>query len=347
MNMKRTKILWTAVLVSSFAVIWSQKAQSEAPDNAMTLLEFSEQSADLAEKVSNGTVYLSVAKTSGGEMGRGLGTGFVVDAIKGIVVTNAHVMDGGTSATVQFHDGRVVRGTLLGVDKQTDLAVLDIPPGAAKHQLAWGDSDLIRPGHLVMAIGSPLGMEGTTSLGVISALGRQLKMVKESYEDFLQFDAFIDRGSSGGPLVNMNGEVIGINTAIGGGGSEPMWRGIGYAIPTAIAKRYVYDLAETGTVRRGWIGVSVNGLDAQAAKLRGLDHTYGVLVESVVKGGPAEQAGIRKDDVILEIDGREIQTANQVKARIAAVAPGSPVKVKYLSRRAIRTIRVTLGVLDV
>lgn len=346
MNMKRTKILWTAVLVSSFAVLWSRTAQSEAPDNAMTLLEFSEQSAELADRVSSATVYLSVAKNSSGEVGRGLGTGFVVDAIKGILVTNAHVMDGAKSATVQFHDGRVVRGALLGVDEKTDLAVLDIPPGSSKHQLTWGNSDLIRPGHLVMAIGSPLGMEGTTSLGVISALGRQLKMVEGSYEDFIQFDAFIDRGSSGGPLVNMQGEVIGINTAIGGGGPDPMWRGIGYAIPTAIAKRYVGDLAETGTIRRGWIGVSVNSLDAQGAKLRGLDHTYGVIVDSVVEDGPAENAGIRKGDIILEIEGREVRTPNQVKARIAAVAPGSAVKVKILSKRAIRTIRVTLGVLD-
>ena len=346
MNIKRTKILWTAVLVSSFAVLWSRSAQSEAENNPITLLEFSEQSADLADQVSSGTVYLSVAKTSGGEMGRGLGTGFVVDAIKGIVVTNAHVMDGAKSATVQFHDGRVVRGSVLGVDEKTDLAVLDIPAGSSKHQLNWGDSDLIRPGHLVMAIGSPLGMEGTTSLGVISALGRQLKMVEGSYEDFIQFDAFIDRGSSGGPLVNMQGEVIGINTAIGGGGSDPSWRGIGYAIPTAIAERYVGDLAETGTIRRGWIGVSVDSLDAQAAKLRGLDHTYGVLVRSVVEDGPAEAAGIRKNDVILEIEGREVRTPNQVKARIAAVEPGSDVKVKVLSKRAIRTIRVTLGVLD-
>ncbi|MDA0667923.1 MAG: trypsin-like peptidase domain-containing protein [Planctomycetota bacterium] len=345
--MKRTKILWTAVLVSSFAVLWSRSAQSEAPNKAMTLLEFSEQSAELADRVSRATVYLSVAKNSGGDMGRGLGTGFVVDAIKGIVVTNAHVMDGAKSATVQLHDGRVVRGSLLGVDEQTDLAVLDIPAGSSMHQLEWGDSDLIRPGHLVMAIGSPLGMEGTTSLGVISALGRRLEMVEDSYEDFLQFDAFIDRGSSGGPLVNMQGEVIGINTAIGGGGgSNPAWRGIGYAIPTAIAERYVGDLAETGTIRRGWIGVSVDSLDAQGAKLRGLDHTYGVRVKSVVKDGPAENAGVRPDDVILEIDGREIRTPNQVKARIAAVAPGSSVKVKILSKRAIRTIRVTLGVLD-
>ena len=141
-------------------------------------------------------------------------------------------------------------------------------------------------------------------------------------------------------------QTVGIGsrpTAIGGGGPDPMWRGIGYAIPTAIAKRYVADLAETGTVRRGWIGVTVEGLSPSGAKLRGLDHTYGVNVKSVVQGGPAFKAGIRKGDVLLNIDDIEVRTANQVKARVAAVAPGESVKIKLLSNRAIRTIRVKLG----
>lgn len=343
MNIKRKEFFGTILLVALMALVWGRAATSGTENKFLTLSEFSEQSAELAQKVSNGTVFLSVDRSGNGESGRGLGTGFVIDSIKGIVVTNAHVMEGGSSAMVQFGDGREVGGTLLGVDTGTDLAVLRIPPGSAKHQLAWGDSDAIRPGNLVMAVGSPLGLEGTTSLGVVSALGRQLQMVEESYEDFLQFDAFIDRGSSGGPLVNMEGEVIGINTAIGGGGPDPMWRGIGYAIPTAIAKRYVADLAETGTVRRGWIGVTVEGLSPSGAKLRGLDHTYGVDVRSVVKDGPAYKAGIRKGDVLLVIDDIEVRTANQVKARVAAVAPGESVKIKILSNRAIRTIRVTLG----
>lgn len=343
MNIKRKEILVPALLVAGAALFGSGAAISGPENNDMTLLEFSEQSAELAQKVANGTVFLSVLRTEGRESGQGLGTGFVIDAMKGTIVTNAHVMEGGNSAVVQFNDGREVQGTLLGVDTKTDLAVLKIPAGAAKHQLAWGDSDVLRPGHLVMAVGSPLGLEGTTSLGVVSALGRKLDMVVDSYEDFLQFDAFIDRGSSGGPLVNMKGEVIGINTAIGGGGPDPMWRGIGYAIPTAIAKRYVDDLAENGVVRRGWMGVSVKGLSAQDAKLRGLDHTYGVLVDSKVAGGPADKAGIKVNDVILSIDGVEVRTANQVRARVAAVEPGTSVKVKILSRRAMRTIRIEVG----
>jgi serine protease Do len=308
-------------------------------------LELSDDIADLAEAVSRGTVFLQVQRNDGRGIGLGTGTGFVIDAIKGVVVTNAHVVAGSRSATVQFGDGREVAGTVLGVDEKTDLAVLKIPAGAARQQLQWGDSDALRSGNLVMAVGSPLGLEGTTSLGVVSALGRRLEMVQDSYEDFIQFDAFIDRGSSGGPLVNMAGEVVGINTAIGGSGgsSEPMWRGIGYAIPTAIARRYVSDLAEMGYVRRGWLGVQVDVINAQRAELLGLDHRYGVIVDSVVKGSPAEKAGIKPKDVILEIEGREVSTPLQVKTRIAALEPGSSAKIKILSKRAFRSVRVQIG----
>lgn len=332
------------ILAAVLAAGWARPLVSSPPNNAVDLLDMSNSLGDLAETVSQGTVLLSVAKSDGNSLGRGLGTGFVVDALRGLVVTNAHVVEGAQTAKVQFSDGREVKGTVLGRDVQTDLAVIDIPPGAARHQLPWGDSDVLRPGNLVMAVGSPLGLEGTTSLGVISALGRSLEMVDNAYEDFIQFDAFIDRGSSGGPLVNMAGEVIGINSAIGGGGSgEPMWRGIGYAIPTAIARRYVQNIAEHGEVRRGWLGITAKDLSANRARLLGLDHTYGVEIENMVEDGPAAKAGLKKGDVILTIEGREVSTASQVRARVAALAPGSDVKVKILSRRAQKVLRITLG----
>ena len=340
------KHLFVVAALSGVATVFiTHSAQSGPPNNDVNLLELSTDIADLAGTVSKGTVFLSVRRSDGRSSGFGRGTGFVVDSVKGTVVTNAHVVENASSAIVQFSDGRRVKGTILGVDAKTDLAVLDIPAGFARHQLAWGDSDQLRPGNLVMAVGSPLGLNGTTSLGVVSALGRSLQLVEDSYEDFIQFDAFIDRGSSGGPLVNMAGEVVGINTAIGGGGGqdEPMWRGIGYAIPTAIAKRYVQDLATLGKVRRGWLGISVKGNDAQSAELLGLDHLYGVRVLSLVKGGPAEKAGLDVDDIILEIEGREIVNAKQVRTRIAALEPGSTAKVKILSKRAFRTIRVAIG----
>ena len=333
-----------AALSAALLLAVAAPVLSGPEDNDVNLWELSEDIADLAERVSKGTVFLSVSRHDQRGMGAGRGTGFVIDATQGLVVTNAHVVEGAPSAKVQFSDGREVSGTVLGVDPKTDLAVLDIPAGVARHQLAWGDSDALRPGNLVMAVGSPLGLEGTTSLGVISALGRTLELVENPYEDFIQFDAFIDRGSSGGPLVNMAGEVIGINTAIGGeGGAQPMWRGIGYAIPTAIAKRYVEDLATLGEVRRGWLGITAVGLDAQRAEMLGLDHLYGVTITEVHEGGPAAEAGLRANDVLLEIDGREVSTAAQVKARIAALKPGSKVKLKILSKRAFRTVRVTIG----
>jgi serine protease Do len=348
MNITLKHLLLFAALSSAAVLFVTRPALSGPPNNDINLLELSTDIADLAAKVSKGTVFLSVRRNDGRTTGFGRGTGFVVDAIQGTVVTNAHVVEDAPSAIVQFADGRRVTATVLGVDKKTDLAVLDIPAGASRFQLDWGNSDALRPGNLVMAVGSPLGLNGTTSLGVVSALGRKLDLVDDSYEDFIQFDAFIDRGSSGGPLVNMAGEVIGINTAIGGGDgrSEPMWRGIGYAIPTAIAKRYVADLATLGHVRRGFIGISANGYDAQHAELLGLDHLYGVTVVSVQKGGPADQAGITVNDVILEIQGREITSAMQVKTRIAALEPGSTAKVKLLSNRAFRTVRVTIGLRD-
>jgi S1-C subfamily serine protease len=333
------------ILAAVLAVGWARPLTSGPNNNAVDLLEMSDSLGDLAETVSKGTVLLSVAKTEGNQLGRGLGTGFVVDALRGIIVTNAHVVEGAETAKVHFSDGREVKGTVLGRDVQTDLAVIDIPPGSARHQLPWGDSDVLRPGNLVMAVGSPLGLEGTTSLGVVSALGRSLEMVDDAYEDFIQFDAFIDRGSSGGPLVNMAGEVIGINAAIGGGsgGGEPMWRGIGYAIPTAIARRYVDNLAEHGEVMRGWLGITAQGLTPSRARLLGLDHTYGVEIIRLVEEGPAAKAGLKKGDVILTIEGREVSSSSQVRARIAALEPGTEVKVKILSRRAQKVLRIELG----
>ncbi len=340
------KSLPWAILAGVVFLAWGRPLVSSPPDKEVDLFELSEDLGNLADRVAQGTVFLSVVKSDGGQLGRGLGTGFVVDAMRGLVVTNAHVVDGAETALVMFSDGREVKGTVLGRDVQTDLAVLDIPPGSARHQLNWGDSDSLRPGNLVMAVGSPLGLEGTTSLGVVSALGRSLEMVEDAYEDFIQFDAFIDRGSSGGPLVNMAGEVVGINTAIGGNGNgaEPMWRGIGYAIPTAIARRYTDNLAEHGEVRRGWLGISAQGLTSQRARLLGLDHTYGVEIVRLVEDGPAAAAGLKKGDVILTIGGIEVASSSQVRARIAALAPGSEVKIKVLSRRAQRMVKVTLGI---
>lgn len=345
--MRIERILLFSILTSGIALGWVSWASSDARQEPTDLQALSTALGTLSSRVQGATVFLEVNQ---GATGRGIGTGFVIDAIAGIVVTNAHVMHDAKQARVSFADGRQVVGQVLGVDRKTDLAVLDIPPGAARQQLQWGDSDLIRPGNLVMAVGSPLGLSGTTSLGVVSALGRELHLVDSSYEDFMQFDAFIDRGSSGGPLVNMEGQVIGINTAIGGESSgapfaeDPPWRGISYAVPSALASRFVDDIIEHGVVRRGWIGVvPKRALNADRARLLGLDRPYGAEIDTVIKGGPAEKAGLRPSDVILGIDGREVANPSQLKARIGASSPGTEIRVKVLSKKRISTIRVTVG----
>ncbi len=345
--MRIERIFLFSILTSGIALGWVSWASSDARTEPTDLQALSLALGSLSERVQGATVFLEVNQ---GATGQGTGTGFVIDSIAGIVVTNAHVMRDAKQAGVRFADGRQVIGQVLGVDRKTDLAVLNIPPGSARQQLHWGDSDLVRPGNLVMAVGSPLRNIGTTSLGVVSALGRKLNLVDDAYEDFMQFDAFIDRGSSGGPLVNMDGQVIGINTAIGGESSgapfakDPPWRGISYAVPSSLARRFVADIIEHGEVRRGWLGASTEKpLDAGRARLLGLDRPYGAEIKSITAGGPADKAGLRKGDVILAIDGREVANPAQLKARIGVSIPGAQIRVKVLSKHNITTLRITVG----
>ena len=337
------KALVVAAATACTLFLGLSESRAERYSDEVSLLELSDSIADLSTTASRATVFIEGLRDDG--EGRGTGSGFVVDAMRGIVVTNAHVVGEHKSFLIRFFDGRETNGNVLGRDPQTDLAVIKIPGVMAKHQMTWGDSDDLRPGNLVMAIGSPLGLKGTTSLGVVSALHRRLDLVEDSYEDFIQHDAFIDRGSSGGPLLNMRGEVIGINTAIGGSGQQQgAWAGISYAIPMQIAKRYVDEIAAGGEIRRGFLGLSGESLDAGGAKLRGLSHTYGVLVTNVIKGSPADRGGIAGKDVILAIDGREISTSSELKARVAAVAPGTSLKFKVWRRRQISEKTVIIGV---
>jgi serine protease Do len=325
----------------------SRPAWTRNPDQAgADLAALSDSLSQLAAKVADATVTLHVSRTQEGEMVSGEGSGFVVDAFAGLVVTNAHVVGDAKTVRVTFHDQREVLGKVAGVDPQTDLAVVKIPPGAAKRQLSWGDSDALRPGNLVMAIGSPLQLDGTTSLGVVSALHRRLRGDDPSaYEDFIQFDAFIDRGSSGGPLVDMRGEVVGINTAIASSGDAPAWRGIGYAVPSSIAERYAEDLAALGKVRRGWLGIVVAAVTADLATTLGMERPHGAILRQLSPDGPAERAGIRANDVLLSIDGVEIANAAHVRARVAALKPGTKIQLKILSGREVRMVEVEIGLL--
>ena len=306
---------------------------------AADLAERSRATAALADQVLQSTVRLS---QSPGLQGVVFGSGFVVDATQGYVVTNHHVVtDVEAEITVTLHDGRHVQADVVGTDPGTDLAVLRILPGFARTQLPWGDSDALRPGSMVLAVGSPLDLTGSTSLGVIGGLGRVITDDGQlEIQDFLQIDAFIDHGSSGGPLVDMRGAVVGVNTAIRGSN----WQGIGYAVPSAIARRVVDDLIRHGAPRRSYLGVSdMSDVTARYAELNGLERPFGARVQEVAEGSPAEAAGVRRGDVILKIDGKEIWGRNKLIARVQSYPPGATITLDVWRDGKVVTLRATLS----
>jgi serine protease Do len=245
-----------------------------------------------------------------------LGSGFIIDA-GGYVVTNNHVIADADEITVTLHDDSVYKATLVGRDTKTDLALLKIDPGKkALVAVGFGNSDASRVGDWVLAIGNPFGLGGTVTAGIVSARARDINA--GPYDDFLQTDASINRGNSGGPMFNMAGEVIGINTAIfsPSGGSI----GIGFAIPSSLAKPVVDDLKKFGKTRRGWLGVRIQSLDQELAESMGLPESRGALVASVNDGSPAAKAGIKAGDVILKFDGKDVTEMRKLP-RIVAETP--------------------------
>lgn len=245
-----------------------------------------------------------------------LGSGFVIDAA-GYVVTNNHVIADADEITVTLHDDSVYTATLVGRDTKTDLALLKIDPGKKPLvAVGFGNSDVARVGDWVLAIGNPFGLGGTVTAGIVSARARDINA--GPYDDFLQTDASINRGNSGGPMFNMAGEVIGINTAIfsPSGGSI----GIGFAIPSSLARPVIDDLKKFGKTRRGWLGVRIQSLDQELAETMGLTESHGALVASVNDGSPAATAGIKAGDVILKFDGKEVGEMRKLP-RIVAETP--------------------------
>ena len=230
-----------------------------------------------------------------------VGSGFVIDP-NGLVVTNNHVIEDADEIEVVFDDGTRVPATLKGTDSKTDLALLEIKGDNPFPYVVFGDSEKARVGDWVVAIGNPFGLGGTTTKGIISARGRDIR--SGPLDDFIQIDAPINRGNSGGPLFNMAGEVIGINSAIfsPNGGSV----GIGFAIPAAMASNVINQLKDTGTVQRGYLGVQIQSVSDDIADSLGLDKARGALVTQVIEGSPAEEAGFEAGDVILEFDHKDI-----------------------------------------
>ena len=267
------------------------------------------------------------------------GSGIIIDA-SGYIVTNNHVVEGVTEVTVTLSDRRQLKGTIVGTDPQTDLAVV-IVKGHELPAMNWSNSDLIEVGDLVLAIGSPFGLTQTVTMGIISALGRGNVGIAE-YEDFIQTDAAINPGNSGGPLVNMDGDLIGINTAIFSrtGGSE----GIGFAIPSNIAQHIVNSLVQTGSVVRGWLGVSIQNMTPAIAEAFGLSAMKGVLISQVLANSPAEKGGLQQGDIIVRYAGKQMKNVSQTRNAAAQSQVGTSVEVTVMRDGLEQSVQVTIAV---
>jgi len=264
---------------------------------------------------------------------RASGSGVIVDP-KGYILTNNHVIENAQDITVRLSDGRKLAGKLVGRDPKTDLAVLKVDAPAPLPAAELGDSDRLRVGQWAIAIGNPFGLDRTVTVGIVSATARN-RVGVATYENFIQTDASINPGNSGGPLLNLDGKVIGINTAIVAAG-----QGIGFSIPINQAKEVMRQLIASGRVVRGWLGIAIQDVTDELAGTFGVRE--GVLVAEVVKGGPAEAAGLRQGDVIVELNGAPIKEVPELQRRVAAVAPGQPVRLKLIRERKPVTLSVTV-----
>ena len=272
-----------------------------------------------------------------------LGSGVIVDAKNGYILTNNHVVEDMDGIKIKLIDKREFEATVIGTDPKTDLAVLKIDADEIE-DIGLGDSDEIRVGEWVMAVGSPFSenLSHTVTTGIVSAIGRSNILNSGSYEDFIQTDAAINPGNSGGALLNMDGELIGINTAIATGGYEKGNRGVGFAIPSNMAKRIMADLIEKGYVTRSWLGVIIQELDNETAEALDIKTRNGALIADVVEKSPAEEAGIQEGDVIIEFNGKPIANTANLKNVVSLTAPESTSRVKVIRNGSTRTIKVVL-----
>ena len=272
-----------------------------------------------------------------------LGSGVIVDSKKGYILTNNHVVDDMDGIRVKLIDKREFEATIIGTDPKTDLAILQID-AENLDDIRMGDSDDLRVGEWVMAVGSPFSenLSHTVTTGIVSAIGRSNILDSGSYEDFIQTDAAINPGNSGGALLNMDGELIGINTAIATGGYEKGNRGVGFAIPSSMANRIMSDLIDKGYVTRSWLGVIIQDLDSETADALDIDTRNGALIADVVKDSPAEAAGIQEGDVIIEFNGKSIANTANLKNVVSLSTPESTNRVKVIRDGAPKTVKVTL-----
>ncbi|HZH03913.1 MAG TPA: trypsin-like peptidase domain-containing protein [Myxococcaceae bacterium] len=267
---------------------------------------------------------------------KGLGSGFIIDP-KGLVLTNNHVVEGAVNIRVKLNDGRTFDADVLGRDPPTDVALIRLK-GKIENlpSVKLGDSNNTRVGDWVLAIGNPFGLASSVSLGIVSAKAREINV--GPYDDFIQTDAAINPGNSGGPLFNMKGDVIGINTAIVGGAS-----GIGFTVPSNLAKALLPQLEKGGAVTRGWLGVGIQDLTPDLAKALGVPVSEGALVGSVNDGSPAKKAGVQPDDVITAIDGQKVTSGGTLTRTVALKKPGSTSTLTVYRAGKPRDVKIQLG----
>ncbi len=313
-------------------------------DTVTTAPEIAERDDDDREDPSSNNPLLDMFRRQARRPARGVGSGFIVDP-KGYILTNQHVVQGATRITVRLQTGEEFRGVVKGVDEETDIAVIKVETTRDLPTVKLGDSNTAQVGDWVLAIGSPFGLDQTVTAGIISTKERQTPLFT-SFQQFLQTDAAINRGNSGGPLVNMRGEVIGVNSQIATSTGD--YNGIGFALPANEAAFVYQQIVSQGKVRRGYLGIFLESVKAEFARVYGLAEAKGAVVTDVRDAqGPAGKAGMQANDIIIEFNGQPISSAQDLIGKVAATAVGSNVTITYLrdinGKLERRTANVTIG----
>ena len=281
----------------------------------------------------------------GKSRGHSLGSGVIIDSDEGYIITNNHVIDDAEDIKVILYDKREVRGTIVATDPPSDLAVIKVDPNGLS-TVALGNSDQLSVGEWVVAIGSPFGLHlnHTVTAGIVSAIGRSSVISRNNFEDFIQHDAAINPGNSGGALFNLDGELVGINTAIATDGYSRANAGVGFAIPINMVKRVIEDLISDGKVTRGWLGVKIQDVDEGMAKALQLNGWNGAIISQVIKNSPAEDAGVEKQDVIIAVNGVKVDDSSNLKNLISSGRPHDKTKLTLIRDGHEKKLTVTLGI---
>ena len=350
--------VWDKFHPLNFPLLNAEDGKRAATEAQQLAQKISQAFSEIAEKSSSAVVYIETERVvSRGQVPfpffddelfrryfapprfreRGAGSGFIISK-DGYIVTNNHVIEGAQKITVKLADGRTFKAEVVGKDSFSDLALLKIPADNLP-VLPLGDSNLLRVGEWVIAIGNPFGLTHTVTVGVVSAKGRSGIGITD-VEDFIQTDAAINPGNSGGPLLNLKGEVIGVNTAIftrSGG-----YMGIGFAIPINLVKNVVEQLKTKGKVERGWLGVVIQDLTTDLAKELGIKATEGVLITEVMEDSPAKKAGLKENDVIVSFNGKPVKSASELRSLVLQTKPGTTVELEILRGAEKKVIKVKI-----